>query len=70
MLNKIRIPRVIALNERDFLFLIKTKIFTQTAIIKITKKKIVNSKKYTQELLSKGPDINDNRSDIYNIKRF
>jgi len=63
-------PPIILLNDIFFLFLIKTKIFAQTATTKTTKKKIVVIKKYTQAFLSKGPVINDNRCDIYNIKTF
>ena len=55
----------ILLNERFFLFLIKIKIFPKKAIIKTIKKKTVTIKKYKQAFLSKGPDIFDNRSDIY-----
>ena len=38
----------ILLNEKVFLFLIKTKMFTKKTIIKTTKKKTVNIKKYKQ----------------------
>ena len=55
----------ILLNEKVFLFLIKTKMFTKKTIIKTTKKKTVNIKKYKQAFLSRGPDIIDNRFDIY-----
>jgi len=61
-------PPAILLNVSVFLFLIKTIMFAKKAIIKTTKKKIVNIKKYKQAFLSKGPDIIDKRFDIYIIK--